>query len=189
MKNHLFTRQNKKNIFFKIPSPFSKKDGFLVFWFCLVKDGFGAKNQLLPRKKMVFQKQTRPKPSCYEGKVGFPVKNHLFTRQNQKKHLFQHPLPILLKSCFFLVFWSRLSRRPVLWSVWGLFCREKATESSKKRHRARAGFKRYLRGKQNWVGHGGGGGGCVHIYMYIYIYIYIYIDNMGFRRARNPKYL
>ena len=76
---------------------------FLVFWFCLVKDGFGAKNQLLPRKKIVFLRQSRPKPSFFVGKVGFPMKNHLFTRQNQKKHLFQHPLPILYKRCFF--FW------------------------------------------------------------------------------------
>ena len=49
-ENHLFASEKlvflcktiflrgktKKNIFFKIPSPFSKQDGFLGFWFCLV---------------------------------------------------------------------------------------------------------------------------------------------------------
>ena len=129
----------------------------MCFFFCLVKDGFGAKNQLLPRKKMVFLRQTRPKPFFFQGKVGFSMKNHLFTRQNLKKKTqsFSTSPPHSLKKLFFLVFWSRPSWRPVLWSVWGLFCRETATESSKERHRARAGFKRYLRGKQIWVGHGG----------------------------------
>ena len=95
MENRHFTRQNQKTIFFNIPSPFSKTDGFIGFSVLPRKRCFGAKNQLLPRKKMVFLRQTRPKQSFYEGKVGFPMENHLFTRQNQKNHLFQHPLPIL----------------------------------------------------------------------------------------------
>ena len=44
----------KKPSFSTSPPHSLKKMVFLVFWFCLVKDGFGAKNQLLPRKKMVF---------------------------------------------------------------------------------------------------------------------------------------
>ena len=121
-QNHLFTGEKlvflrktislrgktNKTIFFNIPSPFSKKDVFFVFWFCLVKDGFGATNQLLPRKKMVFLGQTRPKPSIYVGKVGFSMKNHLFTRQNQKTIFFNIPSPFSKKHVFFFVFWFAL---------------------------------------------------------------------------------
>ena len=74
---------------------------FLVFWFCLVKDGFGAKNQLIPRKKMVFLRQSRPKASFYVGKVGFSLKNYLFTRQNQKTIFFNVPSPFSKKDGFF----------------------------------------------------------------------------------------
>ena len=42
---------------------------------------------------VVFLRQTRPKPSFYEGTVGFPMKNNLFTRQNQKTHFFNIPSP------------------------------------------------------------------------------------------------
>ena len=89
-------------------------------------------------------------------------------RGKTKKNIFFNiPSPFSEKDCF-LVFWSRPCRRPVLWSVWGLFCRETATESSKKRHRARAGFKRYLQGKKITVGHGGGGVHTAYIYIYYY---------------------
>ena len=94
-KQSFYEAKPKKTSFSTSPPHSLKKMVFLVFWFCLVKDGFGAKNQLLPRKKMVFLRQSTPKPSFYVGKVGFSMKNHLFTRQNQKNHLFQHPLPIL----------------------------------------------------------------------------------------------
>ena len=114
-KPSFYEAKPKKQYFSKSPPHSLKKIVFLVFWFCLVKDGFGGKNQLLPRKKMVFLRQSRPKPSFYVGKVGFPMKNHLFTRQNQKNHLFQHPIPNFKKDCtfgFFVLpskrwFWSQ----------------------------------------------------------------------------------
>ena len=99
-----------------------KKIVFLVLWFCLVKDGFGDKNQLFPRKKMVFLRQTRPKPSFYGGKVGLSMKNHLFSRQNQKKTTFSTSTPHSLKKMFFFGFLAlprkRWFRRQKLTFTW-----------------------------------------------------------------------
>ena len=50
---------------------------------------------------LVFLRQSRPKPSFYMGKVGFAMENHLFTRQNQKNHLFNIPSPFSKKDGFF----------------------------------------------------------------------------------------
>ena len=164
----------KKPSFSTSPPHSLRKIVFLVFWFCLVKDGFGAKNQLLPRKKMVFLRQSRPKSSFYVGKVGFFMKNYLFTRQNQKTIFFNIPSPFSKKDVF-LFFWSRASRRPVLWAVWGLFFRETATESSKKWHRARAGFFTVFTRETDL---GGSWGGSVSIYIYIYTHFNMATKNV-----------
>ena len=152
LQNHLFTRQKlvfvsktiflrgkcwfcygkpsfyeakpKKPSFSKSPPHSLKKMVFLFFWFCLVKDGFGAQNQLLPRKKMVFLRQSRPKPSFYVGKVGFAMENHLLTRQNQKKHLFNIPSPFSKKDCFFFCFLV-LPRKRWFWSQKPTFTSQK----------------------------------------------------------------
>ena len=60
--------------------------------FCLVKRWFWSQKPTFPSLKDGLP-EARPKPSFYVGKVGFAMENHLFTRQNQKNHLFQnHPL-------------------------------------------------------------------------------------------------
>ena len=64
-----FPRENKKNHLFGVwPHSVSKDVFFLVF----------------PRKKLVFHAKT----IFSQEKVGFPVQNHLFPRENQKDHLF-----------------------------------------------------------------------------------------------------
>ena len=70
-KPSFYEAKPKKQSFSTSPPHSLKKMVFLLFWFCLVKDGFGAKNQLLPRKKMVFLRQSRPKPSFTWEKLVF----------------------------------------------------------------------------------------------------------------------
>ena len=54
---------------------------------------------------MVFLKNTKPKPSFYEGKVGFPMNNHLLRGKTKKtkKNIFFREWGGILKKIVFLV--------------------------------------------------------------------------------------
>ena len=119
MKNHPLrgkTKKQKAAIFLREwgGGGHLEKD---AFWFYLVKRwfwrqtnfyhakyGFGDKSQLLSRKKMVFLRQTRPKPSFCEGKVGFSTKNHFLRGKTQKTIFFNIPHHSLQKLICFLFF-------------------------------------------------------------------------------------
>ena len=135
-KPSLYEAKPKKPIFSTSP-PHSLKRWF--FWF------FEFASQ-----KMVLEPQTNFYLAKRWFSWGRPGQNHLFTWEKlvfyekpslyeakPKKQSFSTSPPHSLKKMVFLVFWSRPSRsrpsrRPVLWSVWGLLCRETATESRKK---------------------------------------------------------
>ena len=72
------------------------------------------KTNFFPRKKMVFLRQTRPKPSFYVGKVDFSMET-IFLRGNTKKTIFIKIPPFLKKIVFFLVF-VVLPRKRWFWS-------------------------------------------------------------------------
>ena len=141
LQNHLLrgkTKKPKKPSFLENGEGILKKMVFLVlprekmvfhsktnFSHVLVKDGFGAKNQLSPRKKMVFLRQSTPKPSFYVGKVGFSMKNHLFTMQNPKKTIFFNiPSPFSKKDGFLGFLVSRVSASSLVGRVGSVLSRD-----------------------------------------------------------------